>query len=143
MNTPPKKHLILTVCGSGGGMYGPGYELLGERLPAHLYEVLLLDSVPMNIGANADIILDAIEQIGANYSKIFLIGWSMGGATVCHAAERAIANGKNIKGVVLISTQSKDIEPMRRLTIPLAFVHGTADQVLSHLISERLHRNYG
>lgn len=143
-----KRSLLITTCGCGGGMYGPNglYMYLKEKLRGN-FDVITCDTVPNKIAPNVKILLDKIYNLDMNlYSNIYLIGWSMGGATVirtAHLVNNVFKNkSRKISGLVLFSTQLGFTRDIKYLNIPIFFVHGKNDSVLSHEISERLYDNY-
>lgn len=138
--------LIICVSGSGGGNGGPFgvYNYLQNYYCPNEFQIVLYDTIPRDVHNNVDVIINFISKIYKSYSEIYLIGWSMGGATVVNVAHKInnILKFCTINGLVLLATQSAEIENVYKLNISLLLIHCKNDAVLSYRISERIYNKY-
>lgn len=130
------------VGGVGGGFDTPArglYPRLCEDLAGHGIQSLRvrfrfptkLDEAVLDVLAG----LDFLEKQGVRQAAV--IGHSFGGAVALQAAS---ARPDLVRTVVTLATQGFGADVAHGLTIPLLFVHGEADEVLSPDCSLYVHR---
>lgn len=138
--------LLITTCGSGGGNSGPdGIFEYFQSFLGNTFQVFNCKTYPNKIGINVGYLLRLIdESIHYGFKEIYLCGWSMGGATVIQAAYYANTtyNPNPVKGIILFATQGAKTDLINKIDIPILFIHGKNDSVLSFNISEKMHNNY-
>lgn len=134
--------VILATSGCGGGSGGPRsvYNYLSSFLGDTNTTVYSLNTIPNSVEKNVQYIIQCINNIIDKFDEIYLMGWSMGGATIINVAHRAITN--KIKGIILLATQGAETSAIHYLNIPIIFIHGKNDTVLSYKISLRMYEQY-
>ena len=144
--------LFVTTCGCGGGSVGPNYiyEHLQNafRQKIRNCDLLMCDTIPNKVGPNVRRMIDNIEwkHRESGYNDFYLIGWSMGGATVIQTAHQI--NNKNavpgakVKGIILFATQGAGTGAINLLNVPILFIHGKQDTVLTPECSISLYQGY-
>ncbi len=139
-------NLLIGTSGCGGGSGGPNgvYHYMGKYLEDFNMQVYSIDTIPDDVEPNVSLISDVILENLDNYKNFYLAGWSMGGATAIKVAHyiNNIIGINRVKGIVLLATQGAEMDDIDNLKIPILFIHGNNDRVLSHKISERLHKEY-
>ena len=122
---------VILVGGVGGGFESPA-DSLYPRLMEY-FKGIGISSLnlklrnPNNLAESVIDVLVGLEFLKSENIKVFgLIGYSFGGAVVVQAA----FNEKNVKTLVLISTQSKGISPISFLPedTSVFIIHGEEDE---------------
>ena len=132
---------VLMVGGAGGDTTGPAgiYVELATRLQADGAEALRLEyRTPNHLDECIYDLLAGIEAlVQRGIERVVLVGWSFGGAVVISAG----AANETVVGVGTVASQTYGAEAVGKLSPEksLLLVHGTADRVLPHKLSERLY----
>ena len=140
------KDLLIGTSGCGGGNGGPSgvYHYLGKYLNDFDVDIYSVDTIPNSVEENVKYISKIIIEQASNYRWIYLAGWSMGGATVIQVAHyiNNVLKLNKVRGIVLLATQGAGTKNIQDINVPILFIHGDNDRVLSHQISERMHSEY-
>ena len=142
------KSLLITICGDGGGITGPNgcFSNLQEAFDSLEMDVkvVLVQTVPSNIDKNLQRIKSVIEDNMKYFDKIYLCGWSLGGATVMKTA--FIINEYHglriVNGLILLASCDACSEYLQELDIPALFIHGDRDRTVPYKYSRELHDYY-
>lgn len=124
-------NILITISGCSGGNKGPQgiYTSFNRFAEDGRLSIINVETVPDDINANvkrvSDIAREALEK-----GNVYLLGYSMGGAVAALvAAELKQAGGANVKGLILLDTQTDGLHVLKGLKIPVLFYHGKEDQV--------------
>lgn len=137
--------LYITISGSDGGHLGPQniYSLLQSEDESHSIKVLAIETLPNEVEKNVQRTVEAALGQLQLVEKIYLVGYSMGGAVAAQAAYVLNNKVKNaVKGLVLVATQTDGMQPLQSLDIPVLFYHGKMDQVFPAWQVETLYKKY-
>ncbi len=141
-----KKDLLIATSGCGGGCGGPWgvYDDLQPYLEKRNMVVMSINTIRKSVDKNVSLITKTILDNIDVYRHFYLMGWSMGGATVIQVAHKINheLDLNKVKGIVLLATQSAKTKMIEDLDIPIIFYHGKEDTVLRHKISIRMHKRY-
>ncbi len=134
-NDSNKRTAIYTICGCGGGEAGPNYSYvrLKELLEDYDIDVYILDTTPKYVTINvAQMMKEIIKRI-EDYSNIYLIGWSMGGAVVTQVAYyiNNFIRPNYVAGVVYLASQTAQNELFFSLDCSIVLIHGKNDDVIN------------
>ncbi len=123
--------LLIAISGCGGGSKGPQdiYPLFQKFSTIENFSFVAIDTKPNDIQENVERTCHVAKQFFDSTENIYLMGYSMGGAIAVQAAQQLIASSNKIKGIVLLSTQTDHLYPLRHLGIPVLFCHGTKDDI--------------
>lgn len=136
---------VIEVAGARGGFASPGvdaYTRLGNELSKKggLGAVLRIKYIrPARLQACVADVEDGARYLASlGIRTLGLVGHSFGGAVVVNAA----ATIAHVAAVATVSTQGAGmgdlIDQLGSATRPLLIIHGDADHVLPHLVSQRL-----
>lgn len=124
--------LILTISGSSGGDRGPQgiYRLFPGYLNDHSVTVLSVDTIPDSVQENVVKVIQIAQERINLYDRIYLVGYSMGGAVAVQVAHHLIktTGTDRVAGIVLLSTQTDGLQPLKELDIPVLFYCGSEDE---------------
>ena len=134
---------MICVSGSGGGIGGPNglYYSLRAYLTTSCFHLVQFNTIPRSVEKNVDVLTQLILEKYTDYHDIYLMGWSMGSSIVVNVADY-LKNSQRVRAIVLLAPQGAKMENISRLAVPILFIHGTNDHVLSHEISIKLHTKY-
>lgn len=125
------KRLLICTNGALGGNGGPegSYQKIKDFFESKV-EVWDIPTFPSNVGKNVSNIVRLFYQrhLSEQFDEVYVIGWSMGGAT---AIQVAYELKDVIKGVVLLATQSAETLRLHDLNIPIMFFHGINDSCVN------------
>ena len=135
---------ILMVSGAGGGVTGPAnvYEPLANRLQPDGVTGLRLDyRQPNQLEDCVQDVFAAIDELERRgVERVVLVGWSFGGAVGISAGAASDAVG----GVATVASQTYGTDAVDELSPKsLLLIHGTADTVLPHSLSQQLYAQAG
>jgi alpha/beta superfamily hydrolase len=135
---------VIAMGGVGNDATGPSdiYPALAGRLRAVGVATLRIEyRHPGHLAACVADVHAAIGFLGArDIRRVLLIGWSFGGAVAIAAG----ATSDAVVGVATIASQTFGADAVARLSPrSLLLVHGTADQILPPVLSQRLYAAAG
>jgi dienelactone hydrolase len=122
--------LYITISGSDGGHLGPQsiYTHLQQQDETRSIKILSIETIANEIQGNVQRTVNAaLEQLN-NYDKIYIVGYSMGGAIAVQAALELTKKTEKICGLALLATQTEGLQPLKDLHIPVLFYHGKNDE---------------
>jgi alpha/beta superfamily hydrolase len=137
---------VLAIGGLGGGFYGPAYvyDWLATTLPAQGIALLRVDVSPdhMNGYENVMDALKYLREVTHNSNPILLMGWSMGGASIIHAAKHLLDSGDfPLRGLITLAGQSYGADPIKGIQgVPISILHGTADTCMGPRVAESIYQ---
>lgn len=123
--------LVITVSGSDGGNGGPQgiYRHFPKYWGARNVSVINIDTIPEEVISNINHVFQTAQENGQKYERIYLVGYSMGGAVVIGAAlELQKLDDNRLSGIGLISTQTEGLQCLKQLKVPVLFYHGSQDE---------------
>ncbi|MCU1677287.1 MAG: phospholipase, partial [Frankiales bacterium] len=131
---------VIALSGVGNDASGPShvYPDLAGRLRAGGVATLRLEYRHAgHLGSCVGDVLAAIDHlVERDVRHVVLVGWSFGGAV---AVATGATSGR-VNGVATIASQTFGADAVARLAPrPLLVVHGTDDQILPVVLSERLY----
>ena len=135
--------LVLCLSGSGGGNGGPNgvYFDIESKIDRN-FKVMSLNTYPKSISLNVAMMMEIIQKNKDIYDKIFIIGWSMGGAAAIQTAYYANKFIKSdiVTGVILLASQNKEAELIGHLDedMKIFLIHGLNDVAIPSSISQSL-----
>ena len=142
----PKPFAVYTICGCGGGNAGPNYSYvkLKSLLEKHNVDVYLLETVPNHISLNVAYMMKEITANIDKYSKIYLIGWSMGGAVVSQVAYfiNKFIRPEYVAGIIYLASQGADNQLFYFLECNVILIHGELDSVIPVKVSQIRHDKF-
>ncbi len=137
--------LLLAISGCTGGNQGPQgvYKLLREKFSNNSLHIQPVYTLPDDIIKNVQQITRiASEQLNF-YDNVYVMGYSMGGTVAVQMAHELNKEGKNqIKGLVLLATQTEGMHVLSELNIPVLFYHGKEDEFFPPWQIETLFEKY-
>ncbi|MHB0975638.1 MAG: alpha/beta hydrolase [Candidatus Aquicultorales bacterium] len=138
---PPTRNAVIWVGGAGGGWDSPAKGLYSTLSRGLLEEGVSSLRIRYRNPRNLDeAVFDVLAGISflenQGYTKIGLVGHSLGGAVAIQAA----AHSALVRTVVTLATQSHGAEEVGRLAsaCSILLIHGTEDVVLPSYASEQV-----
>lgn len=133
---------VVMVGGTGGGVTGPAsvYPDLAKQLSSEGIASMRLDyRYPAELDDSVIDVIVALQFLDEEgIDNVGLVGWSFGGAVVITAG----AVHENVSAVATVATQSAETEGAEHLgDIPVLLLHGTADNTLSPVCSEKVYES--
>lgn len=137
---------IYTICGCGGGDAGPNYSYVKLRELLNDYNIgfHMIDTIPKSISLNvAKMMKEIISKID-NYSNIYLIGWSMGGAVVTQVAYyiNNFIRPNYVSGIIYLASQTVENQLFFSLDCSVILIHGKDDDVISVRASKKSYTKF-
>jgi len=139
-------YLVLCISGSGGGNGGPygSYFNLQSYVNNDKYKIVSVETAPMSISLNVEILMDIIDKNKSCYEGVIIIGWSLGGAVALQTAHFA---NKYIKqnivcGLILLAPSYKHMQLIDMINIPIIFIHGINDNITPYSEIQKLYDGY-
>ncbi|MDQ1680269.1 MAG: hypothetical protein QOI42_1128 [Frankiaceae bacterium] len=143
-DVPGASEAVVTMGGVGNDPTGPSqiYPALAGRLRADGVATLRIEyRHPGHLGACvADVHAAVGFLVAREIRRVLLVGWSFGGAVAIAAG----VTDDSVAGVATIASQTFGADAVSRLSPrALLLVHGTGDQILPPVLSERLYAAAG